>query len=155
VRNPIDTPQKKIVLAVAIVLVALTWWSLQPEPGSPEAICRGAVEELIAAAEAREIGPFREWISEEVQDESGRDKRQIIMLLRGIFLRYQNISLTTVSLNVDRGTNPDLVDARLTLFMSESALPQDKGSFELTFRREGSSWRIWQLAWEEGAVYGL
>ena len=154
-RNPLDTPAKKIVAVVAIVLIVLTWWSLQPEPGSPEAICEGAVEELIEAAENRDIGPFRKWLSDDVADESGREKQDIIMLLRGIFLRYQNISLTTVSLSVAQNTNPDIVDARLTLFMSDSALPQDRGTFEMTFRREGSSWRIWQLAWEDGAGYGL
>ncbi|MDJ0835980.1 MAG: nuclear transport factor 2 family protein [Acidobacteriota bacterium] len=151
----VDSPRKIAVIAAALLLIWMTWYALQPEPGSPEAVCKKAVEELVAAAEARNIKPFRKWLSEEVQDESNRDKQQILRVLKGIFLRYPNISLNILSLKVSQDTNPDLVHADLDLFMSDTALPQDRGKFNLTFRREGGTWRIWQLEWQEGANYGL
>lgn len=153
--NLLDTPQKKIVAAVAVVLLIGVYFSLKPSPGSPEAICEEAVREMVKGAKDRSTAPFKKWLSEDVRDDQNRDKREMLRILQGIFLRYPNIELNIISLRAQQDTNPDVVNVDLSMFMSDTALPQDKGDFFLKFRREGSNWRAWQIEWSEGAGYGL
>jgi len=148
--------QKQSAVVLALILIAIFWRMGASGPDDPETVVTEAVKALVEAAEKEDLDPFRTWLSDQVQDSSGRGKEEIVKTLFGIFFRYRNIRLNQVSLTVDQGTNPDVLTARLVLLMgADTPLPTDKGSFRLTFRREEDTWRVFDIDWEDGAQYGL
>lgn len=147
--------QKQSLVVFLLLLGGIIYTSMDREQDG-EAVVKEAVRELVSAAEDEDLDPFREWLSDDVKDSSGRSKEEIVKTLFGIFFRYNNISLTEATLNVQTQTNPDIITAQLTLLMGASTpLPSDKGSFVLTFRNEADGWRVWEIEWEDGAQYGL
>ena len=153
-KNWFDNRRKQTIAVFLLVLAGIIYSSLRSPPGSPKAVVEQAVKEMVEGAENRELGPFKKHFSEEIRDEQGRNKTQMLAILRGIFFRYKTISLSVVSLEAERGTNPDTYYADLTLLMGDSLIPTDKGQFRLTFRREGNKWRVWEADWGDGAAYG-
>ena len=146
--------QKQSLLVLALLMAGLVYVSYcGGPPSAPRERVSAIVDELVSAAEKKNLGPFKKHLSEEIRDESGRGKKELLDLLRLIFLRHSKISLTVLSKQVEENTNPSIFDVSLSLLMSESLLPTDRGEFFLTFRKEGDAWRIWALKWGEG--YGF
>jgi len=146
--------QKQSLVVFLLLLVGIIYSSMRKGESDPEVIVTRAVEELVQAAEDGDLGPFRKWLGDDVQDGSGRSKEEIVKTLFGIFFTYKNIILNTVSLDVQTATNPNIITAQLVLLMGANApLPSDKGNFLLTFRFDGSDWRVWEIEWEDGAQY--
>lgn len=145
--------QKQSLVVLLLFIAGMFYMSNRENPESPEAQVRAAIEEMVRGAEKKDIDPFKKHLSEEVQDEQGRNKEVLLNTLRVIFLRHPRISLNLLDLDVAGGTNPDVIKASLTLLMSETALPTDKGNFFLTFRREGDTYRVWELRWDGGYGY--
>ncbi len=145
--------QKQSLVVLLLLLAGILYVSRSRDQDSPEAQVRAAIAEMVEGAEKRSIAPFKKHMSEKIQDEAGRGKDELLDTLRLIFFRHQTISLHLVSLEVADNTNPDIMSADLILLMSETALPTDKGNFFLTFRREGDTWRVWEIQWRDG--YGM
>jgi len=143
--------QKQSAVVLALMLAGVVYMSMRGGDDSPKGQVTRAVKAMVAGAENKDIGPFREYFSENVRDESGNDKQALLNILRGIFLRHSNISLSLVSLDLQDNTNPDLISASLTLLMGETVLPTDRGNFFVTFRREPDGvWRVWEVRWQGG-----
>jgi hypothetical protein len=146
--------QKQSLVILLLLVAGIIYTSTRgSDPESPEGQVRKAINELVEAAEQRDLDPFRKHLSEDVQDEQGRGKQDLLNTLRMIFIRHQKISLSLLNLNVDNNTNPDIISASLTLLMGDTAIPTDKGNFFLTFRREGDTWKVWEVEW--GTGYGI
>ena len=146
--------QKQSLVVFLLLVAAIVYTTLRSnDPDSPEGQVRMVIKDLVAAAENRDIGPFERHLSEDVQDEAGRNKEAILNTLRLLFLRHQTITLNLVRMSVDDNTNPDIISASLTLLMGETMVPNDRGNFFLTFRREGDRWKVWGVEWEHGYGY--
>ena len=145
--------QKQSLFILIFMIIGFVWMDTRPDPQSPEAQVRAAITEMIEAAERKDLGPFKKHLSEEVEDETGRDKKEIISVLQLIFLRNANISLSLLNLDVGGGTNPAYFDVDLTLLMGQTVVPSDRGNFFLTFRNEGESWRVYEVRWDGGYGY--
>lgn len=146
--------QKQSAVVLILMLAGIAYMSWVQEDLSPESQVRQIVQVLIAAGEAGNVAPFRKHLSEQVEDHEGRDKQQIVQILRALFFRYKNIQLQELGLDVAGGTNPDVITARLSMLMgNETFVPTEKGNFILTFRREGDVWRIWQIDWKDATKY--
>jgi len=152
--NPLHSPVKLAIIALVVVLLVLSWISLKPEPGTPEVVVEDTVRELVAAAEARNLKPFRHHLSENVKDGADNSKKEILRLLQAIFLRNNTISLTILGLTVEKDSNPEILHVTLVLLMGNTPIPEDKGTFEFTFRREGD-WKVWEMKWQDGVQYGI
>jgi len=148
-------PRQKQSLFVLVLLAAgIGYYTCKSQPaGSPEAIVRGIVKTLIEAAEERDLEPFKTYLSDQVTDENGRTKDELLTILRGIFFTHKKISLTTLQIDITPNTNPNLMQAHIVVLMSETTLPTDRGEFFTTFRKEGDGWRITEVNWGEG--YGI
>ncbi len=147
------TRQKQSLAVLLFLLAGMIYVSWRNQPRTPEGQVEAAVRELVAAAEKKDMRPFRKWMGTRVRDDSGRTRDEILSILRGIFFRHPKISLQILSLDVQTGTNDTIVNAKLQLFMSESLLPQDKGTFDLAFKQEDGAWRIWEIKWLGGYGY--
>ena len=145
--------QKQSLFVLVLMIVGMIYMNRCSTPNSPEAQVKDAIREMVEGAEKKSIAPFEKHLSDNVQDEQGRGKKELLNTLRLIFLQHPRISLSLMSLNVEDNTNPDVISADLTLLMGETPLPSDKGNFFLTFRREGDTWRVWEVKWGEGYGY--
>jgi len=146
--------QKQSLFVLVFMLAGIAYMTCRNErQDSPEAKVRAIVQELVSAAESKDLGPFKKYLSEQVTDESGRKRDELLNVMRGIFFSHKKISLTLVSLDIATNTNPNLIDARVVVLMSETLLPTEKGDFLVGFRKEAAGWRIWEVKWGEG--YGI
>ncbi len=145
--------QKQSLFVLLFFIAGMIYVSWREDPASPEAQVKAAIEDMVKGAEKKDIDPFKKHLSDQVQDEQGRNKDALLNTLRVIFLRHPRISLNLLSLDMADNSNPDIISADLTLLMSETALPTDKGNFFLTFRREGNAWRVWEIKWDGGYGY--
>ncbi len=147
--------QKQSLFVLLLLVLGSIFYFRRSSDEDPGAIVERAVREMVVAVEKKDLGAFREHLSEEVQDERGRSKQEILQVLRVIYLQNPRISLTIVNLDAQDSTNPDMISADLTLLMGDSIIPDDKGNFNLTFRREDdNAWRVWEVSWGDGARYG-
>jgi len=145
--------QKQSLFVLLFFIAGMIYVSMKQDALSPEAQVRAAIDDMVRGAEEKDLDPFKKHLSEQVQDEQGRNKDVLINTLRLIFIRHPHISLHLLDLNVSDSTNPDVISSSLTLLMGETLLPSDKGNFFLTFRREGDVWRVWELRWDGGYGY--
>ena len=145
--------RQKQSLVVLLLLIAGIFYASRNQDQSAEAQVKTAIKDMIEAAETKNIATFKKYFSEEIRDEQGRSKEDILNTLRVIFLRHQKISLHLIELDVQDSSNPDIISTNLALLMSETAVPTDKGNFSLTFRREGDVWRVWEVKWQGGYGY--
>ncbi len=144
--------QKQSLVILILLAAGVIYLSMRGSgDNTPRSQVERAIKAMVKGAENKNIGPFREYFSENVRDESGNRKQDLLNILRGIFLRHKNISLSLVSLDIQDNTNPDIISASLTLLMGENILPTDRGNFFATFRREeDGAWRVWEIRWQGG-----
>ena len=133
--------RQKQSLFVFFLILAGTYYVHIRRTDDAETQIRKTINTLVDAAEEKKIGPFKKYLSENFQDNSGRNRDEALNLLRLIFLRHPKIELNILSLKFLDNTDEIKKEISLTLFMSENILPQDKATFFLTFKREGGSWR--------------
>ena len=146
--------QKQSLFVLAFMIAGISYYTCRTKtPDSPEAVVRGIIKTLIAAAEDRDLGPFKTYLSDQVTDENSRHKDELLTILRGIFFTHKKIRLTTLEIDITPNTNPNLMQARIVVLMSETTLPTDRGEFFTTFRNEKDGWRITEVRWGEG--YGI
>lgn len=145
--------QLQSLVVLFLLLAGMAYWGMRGSD-DPETVIEGIVEELVEAAEHKKIGPFKEYLSDRFEDEQGRSKEEVLNILRMIFLRHPTISLHIFSLSFSQSSNPTVKQVDLTLLMSETTLPQDRGKFQITFRQTDGDWKIWEARWGEGYGYG-
>ena len=136
-----------------LLLAGIAWVSSRTDPLSPEGQIEKAITEMVEGAEKKSVSPFKEHLSEDIRDDSGRGKKDMLNILRGIYLRHQKIHLQILSLDFAGSTNPHIMNVQLELLMSETNLPTDRGRFSLTFRDENGTWRLTEAVWNDGYGY--
>lgn len=145
------TRQKQSLVVFVFMLAGIAYVSYKNQPeDTPEAAATKIVNTLIEAAEEKNLGPFKTYLSERVKDENGNGKEELLNTLRGIFFAHKKISITLMSLEVATGTNPNIVDADIVVLMSERILPTDRGEFFVSMRLEEDGWRIREVKWGDG-----
>lgn len=147
--------QKQSAFVLLLFIAGIAFMEMNKDPGDPETIVSNHIKTLVKAAEDEDMDPFKEILSESVRDHGGRDKEAILKTLFGMFFRYKNIGLTIGDLEVEQGTNADVVNASMVLLMRGDASFPDKGDFSLTFRREGNEWKLWEVNWQDATKYGM
>jgi hypothetical protein len=80
-----------VLIAAVVVLPAGCGRELPP----PEEQIRALVTEAREAAEARDLSALRDLIADDYRDAQGRDKADLVNILRLVFLRHQSVHLLT------------------------------------------------------------
>ncbi|MCB1053177.1 MAG: nuclear transport factor 2 family protein [Acidobacteria bacterium] len=140
------TRQKQSAVIFAAILIGLIFLNLR-QAESPEVQIEKNVRSLVAAAEAKEMGPFRDLISADFVDANGRSRDEALNLLKLIYLRHTKIQINVVSLDVKPGNSADQYTVNLFVLMSEGLLPQDKGNFSMLWQKRGSEWLMTRAGW--------
>ena len=145
--------QKQSLFVLLFLIAGMAYVSLRKPADTPAAQVERIVRELVAAAEDKNLKPFRKYLSEEVRDDQGRGKKEILNILRAIFFRHGRISLSLIHLDVVESAGSQVFSADLSLLMGEQIVPTEKGNFFVTFRRQDGQWRVWEVKWDQGYGY--
>jgi hypothetical protein len=142
-------------LAVLMVLPALLLAACTRELPPPEEQIRTLVTEAREAAEARDLSALRGLIADDYRDARGRDKADLVNILRLVFLRHQSVHLLT---RVHDVRFPEPGRASLTVYVAMAGRPfpeQDIGliradlhRFDVTLRESGGGrWQAEDIHW--------
>ena len=130
---------------------------------SPEDQVRRFVGAGVMAAELREALTIRDLISEDYRDDGGRDKRNLVGLAAGYFLRHKNINLFT---KINEISFPIAGQSRVEVFVAMTGLPvtgsealidlrADAYRFELTLINKGNEWLLKKSSWQRASIDDL
>ena len=147
-------------LLLIMLLLALVACS---ENQTPEQQVRQFIATGKAAAEERDVIALSELISEQYGDPSRRDRRALIGLTTGYFLRHKNIHLFT---QIDEITFPVTDVAKVKLYVAMAGTPvsgaqalidlrADLYQFDLTLLKEGDEWRLQNASWHRASIEEL
>lgn len=113
-----------------------------------------------AAAELRDVLAISDLISEQYSDEDNRDRRKLIGMVTGYFLRYKNIHLFT---HIRHIHFPVANQAELQLYVAMAGSPMvgveavfnlraDVFRFDLILVREGDEWLLKNAQWRRASA---
>ncbi len=146
-----DVTRLAVLLACTILLACGAG-----EPETPEGQVRARLAEMEQAAEAGDVGLFKELISERYQDALGHDKKQLSSYVTFHVLRNQRGREVILRLRDIEIVDPEraAVVAHIGLAGSgaTSALRGSVYTLDLDLEREeDESWRITWAQWEPAA----
>lgn len=121
----------------------------------PERALRELIRSAEAAAEAKDLGALRGFLSERYGDAEGNDRRRIEALLRVWLLRHGTIHLVT-RVQAVRFPAADRAEAVVLVAMAGERIAEDadlaglRGDlyrFDLGFAAERGDWKLVRAAW--------
>lgn len=145
-------------------LISICWLALIlaacGDKVSPEDQVRQFLSAATAAAEARDVLAIRELIAENYTDAGGRDKRNLVGLTTGYFLRHKNIHLFTQIGDIDF---PVAGKAQVQVFIAMVGTPvsnaealldlrADLYQFDLSLMRNGDEWLLQKAEWQRANI---
>lgn len=147
--NQTRTPHRTARAALPwLLLASLAWGCGQPVP-EPEARIREALTAAQAAAESGDLEALSAWVARDYADQEGRDRRTLLLTLRGLLLRYPRMKLL-VSVREVEVLSPQLARVRLEVLSAgagPAGLSADAFPVELSLRDDGGGWKVTRAEW--------
>ena len=149
-----------VILTFSITLAL----SACSDKNSPEDQVRQYIASAVTAAESREALAIRKLISDKYRDESHRDRRRLVGLAVGYFLRHKNIHLFTQISEIKFPVpSPSPKKARVKLYAAMTGSPvsgaqalldirADFYQFDLVLIRDGGDWLLQSASWQRASV---
>lgn len=127
---------------------------------SPEEQVRQFLAEATAAAESRDALALRGLIADDYSDSGGRDKRGIVGIATGYFLRHKNIHLFTQTESIQF---PEANRAEVRLYVAMLGSPvshaeallnlrADLYQFDLDLVQNSDGWLVKKARWQRATV---
>lgn len=147
-------------VGVAVLAVGALLAACSGDAGRPEERVRAVLAAIESAAEARDVGAFKEHISEAYADARGQDKRAVAGLATFHFMRHQSVHLLTLVRDVEI-TAPGEAHAQALVAMAGRPIPgpealaslrADLYRFDVALREEDGTWRVTGAAWSPAAA---
>jgi hypothetical protein len=139
-----------------LALVAVLQIACGSKPDSPEARVRALIKKAEVAAEQKDLGTFRDIISDQYLDEFRQDKQVTLGILSFHFFRNQSIYLLT---RIQAITFPEPARAEAVVFVATAgqpirgteelvALRADLFKFDVTLAAKGKGdWKVTRAQW--------
>jgi hypothetical protein len=119
IENVQQTPCRTLRTLLALLMLSLIL-SCSSKPDSPEQQVRHLLRGAEVAVKEKNLDAFRQLISHQYADTSGRDKRRVVGILRYHFLGNRSIHLFTRIKEIDF---PQSGEAVVTLFVAMAGRP--------------------------------
>jgi len=135
-------------ITAAVALAAATACT----PADPEAAVRNFLDEAAAAAESRNTAFFRAHVDAAYTDARGRNRDDVIALLRGYFLVNTNVEVISrvQKIELDGEDFADVV-VQVAAVANRGGGPLDLDAglrtMELELARDGSTWKVIRANW--------
>ena len=141
-----------VLVAAALVLAACG------RPASdPEVQIRAALAEVEHAAKAGELEIIARRVARDYADQAGRDRRELLLTIRGLLMRYPHIQLVVTVREIEI-ISPQLARVRLELLAAgagPAGLSADAIPLELSLRDDGSGWKLTRAEWSRRLGRGI
>lgn len=127
---------------------------------TPEERVRKVIAALEAAAEARDVGALKSHLSETYKDAQGNDRRAVLAIATGHFMRNKTVYVFSRVREVDV-PEPGFARAQAVVALAgmpipdASALPEvraDLYRFDVRLREESGEWRVTSAAWQPATL---
>ena len=124
------------------------------EPQSPEEQIRQLISDAVEAGEARSAGTLEEFMHPNFLDQNGNRRNQVVLIMRGLFLRHKSVYLFTkigeIHLQSETEATVKMYVAMAGQSISDisalAGLRAQLYEFELQLLKDGD-WRIMQARW--------
>lgn len=154
------TINKRSLLVVGALILAALVFQLRDllfsAPVSDREQLLALIDEVAAAAEARELKLVLERVAESYQDQQGRDLEGLTQILRAYFVMQKQISVYVVNKDVEL-TEPRTAKARVDAVITRGPrvkrltdiIPESARALRFTLRwvKEGDQWLLREARW--------
>lgn len=144
-------------LAMAWLAVALLGAGCGQQASDPEARIRAALAEVEVAAEAGDFEVLAARVAREYEDRQGRDRRTLLLTMRGLLMRYPRLELI-VTVREIQVLSPQIARVRLEVLSAGAGaqgLSADAFPMELSLREDGGEWKVTRAEWGRRADGGI
>lgn len=150
----------KRIPVIGLLLLALLLGACGSEQEDPEAQVRAVLEQGETAIEGHDLDTLRDLISDDYDDEQGKDKRSVMQLIRYYFLTNRSIYLLT---QIEALTFPEPARAEVVMRVGMASRPgegvldwsffrADIYRFDFTLAREGGAWKVVGATWRRASL---
>lgn len=161
-RNMRESISKKHTPAMAGLIFCLFCLLVLPGCGSdkPEEQIKKLVDQAEAAAEEKSAGEFRSIISENYHDEAGRNRKEVIGLIRYYFIRNKQIYVLSRIKSIEF---PEPGQAQVVVLAAVAGKPIDRPDelkniqgdlhrIEFTAKKSGDEWKVTRASWSRALI---
>ncbi len=150
-----------IIRSLTLLLICISLITIScSESSTPEDQIRGMIQEAKIAAEKKDIGILRKFISDRYLDERKRSKKEIQRLLMGYFLRNNKIYLLN---HIDSISLTTKTQAEVLIYvaMASTQLPNrnilkdiraDFHRMDLHIIKQDSRWQVQSAQWRQANI---
>jgi hypothetical protein len=140
-----------------VALVALAAAGCGKPATDPELRIREALVAAEAAAESGDLDALADWVARDYGDAAGRDRRTLLLNLRGLLMRYPRLELIVTVREIEV-LSPQLATVRLELLSAGAGpygLSADAFPLTLSLRDDGRGWRVTRAEWGRSSGSGI
>lgn len=159
----VEKVKMKPFFVVAWLIIVIVILSACGSDKSPEDQVRHFIATGVAAAESRDVLAFRDLVSDNYKDVGNRDRRSLVGLATGYFLRHKNIHLFT---QISEISFPSVGQSQVKVFIAMAGSPvsgaealldlrADLYQFDLVLLREGDEWLLQKAQWQRASIDDL
>lgn len=115
----------------------------------PEARLREALAQAEVAAENADFDALSALVARDYADREGRDRRTLLLTLRGLLMRYPQLELIVTVREIELLT-PELAHVRVEVLAGgagPAGLTADAFPAELSMLDDGSGWKLTRAEW--------
>jgi ketosteroid isomerase-like protein len=128
------------------------------QPASdPEARIRETLAAAEVAAEAGDFSALADRVAGDYADREGRDRRTLLLTLRGLLLRYPRLELIVTVREIEV-LSPQVARVRLEVLAAgagSAGLSADAFPMVLSLRDEGDDWQVTRVEWGRESRDGI
>ena len=138
--------------AFSAILACLLIAGCGEPPRDPEAALAQMLAQAEAAAEAGEAGTLAGLVAEDYEDAGGRDRDRLVLMLRGLLLRYPHLELV-VSVEELELFSPVLARVELSVLAAGAGAGRFSAEgleISVSLRDDGDGWRVTSARWDGG-----
>lgn len=148
------------VCIIGLVFATQLLAACTSEQVDPEAQVRAVLERAEEAIEAHDLDTLRKLISDDYEDSRGKDKRDVMQVIRYYFLTNRSIYLLT---QIKALTLPEPSRAEVELLVGMAGRPAegtldwslfraDIYRFDFTLVDEGGDWKVSGATWRRASL---
>jgi hypothetical protein len=145
------------LVALACLGAALLASACSPAPSDPEASIRKALAEAEVAAESGDFDSLAARVASDYADRDGRDRRAMLLTLRGMLMRYPRLELIVTIKEIDV-ISPQLARVRIEVLAAgagPAGVSADAFPLELSLRDDGNGWQVTWAEWGRRFAGGI
>lgn len=118
---------------------------------------REALAEAQAAAESGDLETLSARVARDYADQEGRDRRTLLLTLRGLLMRYPHMKLIVTVREIEI-LSPQLARVRLDILSAgagPAGLSADAFPVQLSLRDDGGGWQVTRAEWGRRSGRGI